>query len=146
MRERLYRGKRTDNGEWVEVECYNHYKGNGIWEDSPQNEIYFVGGYACVKETICEFTGLTDKNGNKIFEGDILSFTVFYYNNNDIQYKGVVKWSDTEKLATRFMIWHDNENEYYGNDGAFDFDWVHYQDSEIEIIGNIYDNPELLEK
>lgn len=99
-----------------------------------------------IYETIGQFTSLPDKNGNKIFDGDILAFNVFNYNGGDTQYKGVVKWSDTEKLATRFMIWHDNENEYYGADGAFDFDWVHYQDSELEIIGNIYENPELLKE
>lgn len=153
MREILFRGKRVDNGEWVYgyVTRFRNVR-NQVYTaiiqicDDETKECDIQDLVPVLDETICEFTGLTDKNGNKIFEGDILSFTVFDYNNNDIQYKGVVKWSDTEKLATRFMIWHDNENEYYGNDGAFDFDWVHYQDSEIEIIGNIYDNPELLEK
>ncbi len=95
-------------------------------------------------DTLCQFTGLFDKNGKKIFEGDIVSFSSCYYNGNDTPYKGVVKWSDMKNISTRFMIWHDNESEYYGKDGAFDLDLVHFQDDEIEVIGNIHDNPELL--
>lgn len=102
--------------------------------------------YPVYRDTVGQYTGKTDKNGTKIFENDIVNFVVFDYDGSDTSYRGVVKWSNMDNEATRFMIWHDNENEYYGNDGAFDFDWVHYQDSEIEVLGNIYDNPELLVK
>lgn len=81
-----------------------------------------------------QFTGLDDKNGKEICEGDILYFTVFDYNGYDTQHKGIVKW-----YGTRFMLWHDNEQEHYG------LDWVTAQDDEPEIIGNIHENPELLE-
>lgn len=128
-----FRAKRTDNGEWVEAECYNHYKGNGIWEDSPQNEIYFVGGYACFKETICEYTGLTDKNGNKIFEGDIVSIGEL----------------SAVKVCGCYVVKYNTKQARYGlftADGAeqagFNFDTM----KSYNIIGNIYDNPELLLK
>jgi uncharacterized phage protein (TIGR01671 family) len=89
---------------------------------------------------LMQCTGLKDKNGKEIYEGDILYFTVFDYNGSDTQYKGVIKW-----IGSRFAIWHDNEQEYYGSDGAFDLDWVCSQDDEPEIIGNIWETPELIE-
>lgn len=98
-----------------------------------------------IPETVGQYTGLTDKNGKKVFEDDIVDFVVFDINDNDTSYRGVVKWSDTEQIATSFTIWHDNKNEYYGSDGAFDLGEVRYQDSEFEVIGNIYDNLELLQ-
>lgn len=87
-----------------------------------------------------EHTGLKDKNGKEIYKGDIISFAVFDYNDIDTHYTGVVKW-----CGSRFMIWHNNDSEYYGTDGGFDLDWVLAQYDETEVIGNIHDNPELLE-
>ena len=84
-------------------------------------------------------TGLKDKNGKLIYEGDILSFTVFDYNDYDTQYTGVVVYH-----GSRYTIWNNPDSEYYGSDGGFDLDWVIGQDCEIEIIGNIHENPELL--
>lgn len=91
-------------------------------------------------KTVCEYTGLTDKSKRNIFEGDICEFSVFDYNGSDTQYKGVVVYT-----GSRFMLWKSKESEYYGNDGGFDLDWTISQDDEIEVIGNIFDNPELLE-
>lgn len=141
MREILFRAKRKDNGEWVEGDLV-HSKTTSRGVITEIYSLEFI--YEVLPETVGQFTGLTDKNGNKIFEGDIVSFIVFDYNDNGKQHKGVVKWSDTEQIATQFLIWHDNKNEYYGADGAFDLGWVHYQDCEFEVIGNIHDNPELL--
>lgn len=88
---------------------------------------------------LMQFTGLHDKNGKELYEGDIVSFSIFDHNGSDTQYKGVVRWKNA-----MFEIWHDTKSEYYGSDGGFVLAWAHSQDDEFEVIGNIYENPELL--
>ena len=126
MREFLFRGK-TKSGKWVE--------GNGIiqgqdtisysrWVDiSNDKERYEVA-----PETIGQYTDLTDKNGKKIFEGDILQNPKGVVFNK--QYKGVVTYSFA--FGKYVAAYDDVEFE------ACDFPY-------LEVIGNIYDNPELLE-
>ena len=79
-------------------------------------------------ETIGQFTGLTDKNGTKIFDGDILKF----YNGEEFTYYEVI-W-----FGTGFKILMVDETEIQGN-----LDLIFCEHS--EVIGNIHDNPELLE-
>lgn len=155
LREILYRGKRKDNGEWVygypmrdTAPCSAKARGACVcphggsvsviifWDD-PFHEYDYED---VVPETMGEFTGLTDKNGAKIFQGDICDFSVFDFNDCDTQYRGVVVYS-----GSRFMLWKTAESEYCGADGGFDLDWVIGQDDEFEVVGNIHDNPELLE-
>lgn len=146
MREILFRGKRVDNGGWA----YGDYHKFTCTTSSisPVPTYYIMGTDASSKAqiwvdstTIGQYTGLQDKNGKKIFEGDICDFTVFDCCDNDTQYRGVVTY-----VGSRFMLWKSVESEYYGADGGFDLDWVISQDDEFEIIGNIHDNPELLGK
>lgn len=121
MREILFRAKRFDNGEWVQGDLRQFEVGVYI-------ESYTVDGsklnYVVDPKTIGQFTGLTDKNGTKIFEGDIIKY--FYWYGEDI---AVVQY---DKRLCRFDIavngchWNLDECETH------------------EIIGNIHDNPELL--
>lgn len=135
MREILFRGKRVDNDEWVcgfyfervrnyagykTVEhCYIKYE---TWDEG------FIT-YEVKPETVGQYTGLTDKNGKKIFEGDIVKFV---YNGNTGIYQVVYDISELDFKAT-------NGKEKYENN----FQYLTCCE-EIEAIGNIYDNKELL--
>lgn len=88
---------------------------------------------------LMQYTGLSDKNGANIFEGDIVQFSEFDCNGIDTTRIGVVAWSNGS-----FSIWGSMDSEYFGCDGAFDLGWARAQDDEFEVIGNIYSSPELL--
>jgi uncharacterized phage protein (TIGR01671 family) len=81
-----------------------------------------------------ELTGLPDKNEVDICDGDKLSYTIFDHNDNDKQYTGVVKWFGSGFIVTQ--IPDDQGNGEYG----IELFWIHNQDCEIEVIGNIHEN------
>ena len=125
MREILFRGKRIDNGEWVEGYFVNlwliHYqKHQPIITDN--NAV----SYDVDPSTVGQYTGLTDKNGKKIFEGDIMAFTAYGFD-----YVGTVEFADGSfsvmcEHASPFL------DQAVSKHGAY-------------IIGNMHDNPELLD-
>ena len=161
MREILFRGKRTDNGEWFDgfYTCVAdvHYILSGIF-DSLTNGIINTTGYKVIPETVSQFTGLYDKNGRKIFEGDIV-LTQDYYdkpyakNRKSKRHIGVVeykigssssfynevtgKWDAHKEWEAEWIV----KVKHYGKFAHGD--WGDFFD--CEVIGNIYDNPELLE-
>lgn len=143
-REILFRGKRVDNGEWIEGSFvkYTDYDGDKVYL------IYASNGNPnnIIPETVGQFTGLTDKNGKKIFEGDIVK--VSYIEKRD--YQGIKYDDESERIETVvynektacFMLEIDNEGitmfrplHDFGNNVFI---------KSIEVIGNIFDNPELL--
>lgn len=140
MREILFKAKRIDNGEWIngdlittpfirnetqenipyilditkaDYDCFEDLsEGNGIFEVDPS--------------TICQYTGLTDKNGQKIWENDVVQYcdcTVENY---------VIAW-ESDKACFEY--------QQYGC-SMMNFDEL--SGMEVEVIGNIFDNPELL--
>ena len=139
MREILFRGKRTDNGEWV----YGYYTNARYYLDKKEmhfifeqdGEMYphceFAGCEEVIPETVGQYTGLTDKGGRKIFEGDIVVFADFF---NDEIHRGVVYWCD-------LAFWFDC-TETEGDEGIYSLAYI--SANILEVIGNIYDNPELL--
>lgn len=120
MREILFRGKRKDNGEWVEGYLYriSEKLNPFIMLKNAEGESYEVD-----PETVGQFTGLTDKSGAKIFEGDILR-------DDDAEENGVVVFEEGE-----FCVVFGNVITHGISDIAYS----------CYIRGNIHNNPELLE-
>ena len=142
MREILFRGKRTDNGDWVEgfivSSRENTYPNgfeminvDGINYDELDNYIPDFISYAVDPSTVCQYTGLKDKNGKRIFEGDVAK--VLQGKDKDIAYVGFENGA--------FMLYPKTGNIYERTLWEY---W--YNDWDVEVIGNITDNPELLEK
>ena len=139
MREILFKAKRKDNGEWIEgyyVYCRKrHYilqvLNKAIGFDEREYEWVEVD-----PDTICQYTGLTDKNGKKIWENDILSIHAYSYDEPEDDYFGVVTYCKKD------ACWSLNNNEKYGEIICECFGSY---TTEIINHGNIFDNPELLE-
>ncbi len=131
MREILFRGKAVNLHNGSKDFVYGQYVQNrdgkmiysDTWEDGIQK--HYV-----IEETVGQYTGLTDKSGTKIFEGDILIYT----DKDQDKSTHKVFWSDT-RLA--FYACYTRYPELYGYASNFNKD-------DIEVIGNIHDNPELL--
>lgn len=131
MREILFRGKRKSDGKWIDgdlsrcvVVGETHIR---RIEDNLSTTTHRID-----PETVCQYTGLTDKNGRKIFEGDIVSFIDTYSTENgyaEVDCVGKVLWSEEEVC---FCVTERLSAE----------SWEVLQ--ECYAIGNIFDNPELL--
>ena len=130
MREILFRGKRIDNGEWVEGYVYSFPPVCRIRRWLPVFKRY--GDVDVNPSTVGQYTGLTDKNGKRIFEGDI------------VEKDGVVMY--VVEFRGSWSLW-----DYDGNEG-FLRNWCssHYLNGEdvggCVVIGNVYDNYELLKQ
>ena len=130
MREILFRGKRVDNGEWEQGDLDRGLFANIDFISYFKNIDERVS-YEIIPETVGQYTGLTDKNGKKIFEGDIV---IDKYSKEKFGFVGVVIYNPT---LTQYQIHSDKQPDYVVNLGS-------RRDS-VKIIGNIHDNPELLE-
>lgn len=123
----LYHGKRENDSKWIEGYLYPSTGVNkGKWLITVvDNTLSTSHTYSVIPETIGEFTGLFDSKGNGIFEGHIIEY---------FGERGVVMW---DRWEATFLILFGNEEHCY-------FDDI---DTNIStIIGNLYDNPELLNK
>ena len=124
MREILFRGKKTGFNEWVE----------GFISSPCKNTMCFMveastkADWCVDAETVGQYTGLTDKKGNKIFEGDIVVQPV----------------RETRKHSPCIVEFHDGKFQaHYVSENRF-FDRYYDINSFTKVIGNIHDNPELL--
>ena len=130
MREILFRGKRTDNRQWIYGNyCYAELMDKSGYEDLIIEQPADGETRKIIPETVGQYTGLTDKNGNKIFEGDILEFsdrmvTVFWH-----AYLGC--WD------SNFLKFTNKENR---REDMSPRHWSY----RAKVVGNIHDNPELL--
>lgn len=125
MREILFKAKRKDNGEWVEGYCIPGMKLPGY--DGKNDFIVMSDGdyFAIDQETICQYTGLTDKDGKKIWENDI------------------VELPDEEGYFT--CEWEEDAARFVMNGDGLTVNFDNYWSYQTEVAGNIFDNPELLE-
>lgn len=122
-RETPFRGKRLNNGEWVYGSYWYSHRSNTYQHFVFDDGNVWVG---VEPDTVGQFTGLTDKNGVKIFDGDVIEYT-----DGCNDWLGAVKYaSDDAQFVARFIG---------GDVESFDNLYI----GDCEVIGNIYDNPEL---
>lgn len=140
MREMLFRGKQVGNGKWVLGYYYKakHYRSDTELCDyiaiphsnipnEPSDHIMVV------PETVGQYTGLTDKRGRKIFEGDILSARITQLSQYRFEKENAVVYFDDEEHNWSVKFSNGNKCRL----------WT-YATSDFYLIGNIHDNPELL--
>lgn len=146
-REILFKAKRKDNSEWVEGYLYKHQYfafifplvTNGSYDNSKKVMNFMNPCFEVDPYTICQYTGLMDKNGNKIWENDVVRFHYpfeclehnQYDNGYSVHYcTGQVLW---DKETASFQVTERISAENYE---VLD---------DCKVIGNAFDNPELLE-
>lgn len=143
MREILFRGKRLDNGEMV---CGAYYKQTEFYGD-PVEKHFIITSHECLEfdqaleyfevdpDTIGQYTGLKDKNGKQIFEGDIVIYDNSPYNAYCEPQRGVIAWRNGS-LCFKYKPWTSVMYRPLCSDDFFA--------AKCDVIGNIHDNPELL--
>lgn len=124
IREVIFRGKSLDNGEWVHGDLQQWL--DAVYISSDNKGWYSKTNYLVNAVTVGQFTGLTDKNGTKIFEGDIIKR----------------KWNGG--LSFYKIVFDDELGAFVGKTAKGGFTIFDYDAVCLEVIGNIHDNPEFL--
>ena len=153
-REILFRGKRVDNGEWA-YGCYVNCSGPDC---QPNETRHYIVGYPNVwhelyTATLSEYTGLEDRNGKRIFEGDIVRYTFDspedpIASENGLKVRiGRIFWSDWR--ASFAVAEGRNGSAALNSDvaryvrGRSIYEYVRGVNT-VEVIGNVYDNPDMI--
>lgn len=140
MREILFRGKRLDNGTWTTGTPF-FVKGRckmihavavhpDYLDEGDDGHVYYSEGYPVIPATVGQYTGLIDKNGKKIFEGDIVKLRLLAAK---MEWKGVCEYRN----GAFGLAWQYAGERYCTFAGTCN--------AEYEVLGNIHDNPELME-
>ena len=137
MREILFRAKRIDNGEWVEGQYA--YILNSKTENGEPIKHFICNGtnvFNCEvdPETLCQYTGLKDKNGNRIWENDVVSFI-------DVSSTDSGYW---ERDCAGIVTWDCEYACFCVSERLSSESWEVLQD--CAVVGNIFDNPYLLKE
>ena len=155
MREILFRGKRDDNGELVEGLFLPTKRGEATYiipKQSVRRGTLTMRGhlrpefifYDVDPDTVSEFTGLCDKKGKRIFEGDIVAVPCDRRGN---EYIGVVEFGEMpngdDRYTGFYIKW--NNPDIVGSVRCSLLWWRDTKDRYLKVIGNKWDNPELLE-
>lgn len=138
MREIEFRGKLKGTGRWA----YGNLNINKAGTTIITPDETLLGIYGKVDpETVGQYTGLKDTNGVKIYEGDITQYIYYKFSNDDFGHKGFYRrtlevYFNTEELKFTYKLIKAEEIKMPKD----------YKEAYMEVIGNIYDNPELLDK
>ena len=143
MREILFRGKRLDNGEWVEgwyqpETTIKHWDGRREtigFTITYKVEEGFLEDTLVDQSTVGQYTGLMDKNGKRIFEGDIVAQNWYDYDEPRDDSFGKVVFCEYD---CSFSVMDVNKDGFMPLGRCGSYHW------EVEVIGNIHDNPEML--
>lgn len=124
-REILFKAKRKDNGEWVEGDLLHTRHGDVVLISDFKDQLF-----RCDGNTLCQFTGLTDKNGQRIWENDIC--------NRKEKYPEIVTYNEGD--------WQLDYSYVFGKEiDACNLGFYVCERNCVEVIGNIFDNADLLE-
>ena len=138
MREILFRGKRMDDGEWVEGYLVKAVGGECMILPVTTEHCggaEFSEGYHCDPTTVGQYTCLKDKNGKRIFEGDIVAQNWYDYDEPRDDSFGKVVFCEYD---CSFSVMDVNKDGFMPLGRCGSYHW------EVEVIGNIHDNPEML--